>query len=566
MLRLLHIRDFALIREAHLELGEGLTVLSGETGAGKSLVLDALGLLAGMRGSPSLVRSGAKRAAVEALFEVPPGAPIGGFLEENGLEGEAGEVILRREILASGRGRASVNGRLVPVAMLERVAAHLFEIGSQHEQFALLKGECQQELFDGFRGLQPLVERFREALQRALKARGRLEDRRGADAGRRQRRDFLAFQMEEIEAAAPTPGELEKIGAEISRLSHVETLLEEGAEAGTLIFGDEAGQAGARDLLGRALQNVRRMVAHDGGMEPIGELLDQASDLVAEAGFRLNAYLERLERDPSRLEAAREREDLLRRLLRKHGATEEELLGRLEEMRAEFEELEGWEADEGRLAREAAEASREALARAGDLSAARRKAVAGFVRPLTAMLKDFALPKVRIGVEMTPPSSGFEAEAGVFLDSRGAEHLEILFSANEGEALQPLRRIGSGGELSRVMLALRALAGEASRIPLFVFDEVDAGISGQAARHVGARLAALGRNAQVIAVSHNPSVASHGDHHFLVEKRQDGGRTISEVLALDGRARREELARLLDGGKISAKGLALAEELLERTA
>lgn len=308
------------------------------------------------------------------------------------------------------------------------------------------------------------------------------------------------------------------------------------------------------------------MALHDGELEPVGEMLGQAADVMAEAGFRLNAYLEKLELSPARLDAAREREDALRRLLRKHGGTEEELLALLEEMRAEHAALEDWDSEGERLEVEAREAAEEAMARAADLTAARKKAAAGFVRPLVAVLKDFSLPKVRIEIRFAAPGTGFEASPGVFLDSRGGEHLEILFSANEGEALQPLRRIGSGGELSRVMLALRTLAGEAARIPMLVLDEVDAGISGQAARHVGERLAALGRTTQVLAVTHNPSVASQADHHILVEKRQEGGRTVSEAFPLDEEARREELARLLDGGKISAKGLALAGELLERTA
>lgn len=567
MLRYLHVRNFALIEEARVEFQRGLTVLTGETGAGKSLILDALGLLAGMRASPSLVRSGAKRATVEAVFEIAAESNLTALLEECGLESEEpGEVILRREVLASGRGRASVNGRLVPLTLLERVSRHLLEIGNQHEQIALLQRDAQQEVFDTFANLIPLRRKFAAAWSETSDLRQELERRKGNDREREQRRDFLAYQVEELEAAALRSGELEELDIEAKRLGNVEVLAGLAGEADGNLNGDDSGGLGARDLLSRAIRAVEQMTNHDPSLEAVLTQLEQGADCLSEATFTLNGYAGKLEIDPQRLMEVEERITSIRSLLRKHGPSVEDALERLEEMRRELEELNQWDDDGAELTARLARAEEEAARLARDLTAARKKAVPRFVRPLVAILRDFSLPKVRIAVEMNPPSGGVDLGGGVKCDSRGAETVEILFSANDGEAPQPLRRIGSGGELSRVMLALRTLAGEASRVPLMVFDEVDAGISGQAARHVAERLAALSRQVQILAVTHNPTVASHADQQLLVEKSMEGGRTSTRIHPLDHQQRQEELARLLDGGKLSVRSLALAEELLAKSA
>ncbi|MCC5875313.1 MAG: DNA repair protein RecN [Candidatus Sumerlaeia bacterium] len=567
MLRFLHIRNFALIEEARIDFQRGLTVLTGETGAGKSLVLDALGLLAGMRASPSIVRSGANRATVEAVFEVSPDSSLLPLLEESGLESEEpGEVILRREVLASGRGRASANGRLIPLTLLEKISHHLLEIGTQHEQFALLQRDAQQEVFDTFSNLLPLRTQYTKAWSRVTELRQELARRQGDDREREQRRDFLAYQVEELEAAGLRDGELEELQIEARRLGNVEVLAALASEVDGHLNGDDIEASGVRDLLSRAIRTVEQMASHDASLDKILTPLEQAAEGLSEAAFALMGYAEKLEVDPKRLMEVEERITTVRGLLRKHGPSVIDAINRLEEMRAELAELNQWEDAGAALMKELAAAEETAMRLARDLTAARKKAVVRFTRPLVAILRDFSLPKVRIALEMAPPANGIDLGGKMKCDSRGAETVEILFSANDGEPPQPLRRIGSGGELSRVMLALRTLAGEASRIPLMVFDEVDAGISGQAARHVAERLAALSRQTQILAVTHNPTVAAQADHQLLVEKSMEGGRTSTHVLTLDNRQRQEELARLLDGGKLSVKSLALAEELLAQTA
>lgn len=567
MLRYLQIRDFALIEEARIEFQGGLTALTGETGAGKSLVLDALGLLAGMRASPSLVRTGAKRATVEAVFDLAPHSPAFAALTHLGLEPiEGEELIVRREIHSNGRTRTSINGSLVPLTQLETVASHLLEIGSQHEQFALLKREEQQELFDSFTGLGGLRERFSNALSRVSALRRELQQRQGNERDRAQRLDFLRFQVEELEAADLKPGELESLEMEARRLGHVEDLAKWGGSADLNLHGDGVESPGAADLLSRTIKILERMAQHDTTLETIHNTLTQAAASLTDAGFALSGYLEKLEMNPARLQEIEERSDTIRHLLRKHGSTEEAALGALEKMRGELDSLQGWESENSDLNTQLQEAGEEALRLARELTAARKKGVRKFLRPLEAILRDFSLPKVRLAIDFPAVTHGVELPEGVRCNSHGVEEMEILFSANEGEAPQPLRRIGSGGELSRVMLALRTLAGESSRIPLMVFDEVDAGISGQAARNVAQRLAALAQRVQIIAVTHNPTIAAHADHQLLVEKSMDGERTATHVYPLDGDQRRVELARLLDGGKLSAKSLALAGELLAQTA
>lgn len=565
MLRHIHIQNLALIEDAALELGGGLTVVTGETGAGKTLMLEALGLLAGMRASPSLVRSGADRATVEALFDAPRGGPLATLLADHGLEPEeAGEVLLRREVLGSGRSRAAVNGRLVPASLLADIAANLIEISAQHEQQRLLLPAVQRDFHDAFARLEPrraAVERDYHALRQAIDY---LEELRAGDRDREQRRDFLRFQVEELEALALTEGELEAIEQECSRLGHLEDLVEQGGCAGAALAESSGGERCVEDLLGMAISSVESMIEHDGSLRSVLDSLLEAQEKVSDSSFELSRYLASLEADPDRLDAVNERAAAIRRALRKYGPTEADAIALQARLTAEAEELENWESSLAEAEKRVAERQATLRKSARELSAARRKAKKRLLRPLVALLADFAMPDVRLDMAFRPVSSGLPIDGTTLCGPAGAEEVELLFSANEGEAPQPLRRVASGGELSRLMLALRTLSAEWGDVPLLVFDEIDAGISGTAARCVAERLAALGARTQILAVTHNATVASAANDHLVVDKKSGRGKTTSTVSRAEGVRRQGELARLLDGGKRSEKGMALAAELLEK--
>ncbi len=565
MIRHLHVRHLALIDELSVDFDRGLSALTGETGAGKTMVLEALGLLAGLRASPSLVRSGEDRATVDAVIEIAREGRLAARLKEMGLEPEAeGEIILRREVLASGRSRASINGRLVPIGQLAEIASHVLEISSQHEQQRLVQGAVQRDFFDEFAGLLPRRGKVKEAYERLAEAEKELERLRTDDRDREQRRDFLRFQVDELEELGLRDGELDELEGECRRLEHMEELREQGGVAVAALADHPEGEACGLDLMGRTLAAVEDMAGRDPALGPLAERLVDLYDQLSDAGFELSRYVEMLEAEPDRLNELNRRIDAIGKALRKHGPTEADALGRLEEMKRELEGLENWDACLEEAEKKVEKARERLLAAARDLSAAREKAGPKFLRPLKALLKDFSMPKVRLDLAREPVSSGLAVdEKGTLCGPAGLENVELLFTANEGEALRPLSRVASGGELSRIMLALRTLSAEWQAAPVMIFDEVDAGISGTAARRVAERLAALGERFQILCVTHNPSVASAARHHFLVEKREKNGRTYSTLSLAEGIRRQGELARLLDGGKRSDRSMALAAELLE---
>jgi len=604
MLRHLHIQNLALIEEIALDFEEGLTVFTGESGAGKSIVLDAIMLLAGMRASPSMIRSGKDRATLEAVWEIPVEHPALKWLEENGLEDSdedesgpspasrvvnacpdnaspvsaprrgaarsetisqpAREVILRREIHSSGRGRAWINGRLVPASALESLSGHLLEIHGQMEHQAFLDPGAQRDFYDSLLGLGPLREQVRLACQQVLDAQRQIDALQADGRDIEQRRDFLAFQIGELRSLNLCLGEQEALESERKRLVHAEELRAAAESIRAALCESGSEQRSALELAGASAVQLRRMVRCDNNLAPLAESLEGALAQMEDTAREVGRYLDRLDADPARLSEIEERLETLRRVLRKHGPSEEEAIERLRVLEAERAGLENRDAAM-RDANSCLEAARERLTRAAaDLSAARERGRRKFLRPFSAMLKEFALPDAKVDIQMRPASHGVKlSEAGPLCGPEGAEDLEILFCANPGEPLQPLRRVVSGGELSRVALALRALGADLSDASTLVFDEVDAGVSGVAARRIAERLAALGQRRQVIYVTHQAAVASAANRHIVIGKEIRSGRAITWAREVEQAERRRELARLLDGGQHSDASLALAAEMLE---
>ena len=555
MIETLRVRNLVTIEELELELGPGLTVVTGETGAGKSVLLGAIALLSGQRVGSEIVRAGASEAAVEATLRSPA------LLERArtlGLADDGDEPLLVSRTLArEGRGKVFVNGRLATVALLAELLGEELEITSQGEHQRLLRPEVQSVLLDAFGGLEDgarevaaLHARWRE-LAAAIAAR-----RRDREALAR-REDQLRFEIEQIERAAPRVGELEELGAEHSRLGHVDRLAQATAAALELLDGDE----GLREKLGAARGALRAHVHLDPELVEPEAALERARLELDEASLLLSRYAARLEADPERLAQVEQRLGDLRRLQSRYGATLEDVLAHRDAARAELDTLSGGEERTAELERALDEVAAQLDARSRALSEARRKAAKRLEREVGAELGALELGRAALHVDFealpAKGTDGLEPPSG----PSGRERASFLLAANPGEAPGRLRDAASGGELSRLLLALRNALRDADSGGLLLFDEIDAGLGGRTAVRVGERLRALAARHQVICITHLPQLAALGDAHHRVHKSVRGGRTLTRVERLDGESRVDEIARM-GGGRVTDAARAHAHELL----
>jgi len=569
MLEEVRIDGLGVIDEAVLELSAGFTVLTGETGAGKTMVVTALGLLFGGRADPARVRPGADRAVVEGRLLVPAQVAreveeAGGELDEDGREGSV--LVLSRSVSAEGRSRAFAGGRSVQVSLLQVLADDLVAVHGQADQQQLLKPGRQRDALDRFAGpeLARVLSEYRQVFARHRTVREELNALAAAERERAAEAETLRFGLAEIEAVSPVAGEDASLLAEDERLSNADALHAAAATAHEALAGDPAAApvegSDALTLLGiagRALDAVR---SHDpvlaGLAERLSEAAYQASDLAAE----LASYLESVDSDPARLAAVQERRAALGRLVRAYGGVSGDVAGVLDwakQASSRLADLEGADDRITALAAEEASLASQVTSLASELTALRSAAAGRFASEVTAELVDLAMPHASLTAVVTELES-----PGPF----GADDVEIRLAAHPGAPPLPLHKGASGGELSRVMLAIEVVFAGADPVPTFVFDEVDAGVGGKAAVEVGRRLARLARSAQVIAVTHLPQVAAFADNHLVVEKSGDGLVTSSGVMRLDQADRVRELSRMLAGLEDSEFGQAHAEELLAMAA
>jgi DNA repair protein RecN (Recombination protein N) len=554
LIETLRIADLAIVDEVELEFGAGLNVLTGETGAGKSIVLGALSLLAGARASADAVRDGSERAEVEAVFSTEGLPELEAELralelgDEGAPAGGGHELIVQRSVARGGRSRARVAGELLPVGSLAKLFEGRIEISSQHSSQALLKPEQHARLLDvagGHLGLRTAVEqgcgRLRALDEELLALRTAAEERV-------RREDFLRFQVEEIDEVGLAPDELPELESEHRRLANAEQLREEGAGVVAALSGEEHREAsGALDLVARALRGVEALAAVDGDLEPQAERLRGLEEELRDLSADLERYVDRLEVDPSRLAQLEERLGQIHGLRRKYGEDAAAILAFRDQAQRELASLEG--ADE-RI--EALECEREdcraKLQRAASkLSKARARAAKELAARVEGPLRDLALPDARFAVGL----SKLEPPEGLPCGPSGAEAVEFLFAANAGAEPRPLQRVASGGELSRVFLALKNALRGAGRGMVLIFDEVDAGIGGRVAERVGRCLAELARDHQVLCITHHPQIAALADTHFRVSKRRAGKQTLAAVERVEGDARVDEIARMAGGETIS---------------
>ena len=555
----LRLSSLGVIDSAELELSEGFTVITGETGAGKTMVVTALGLLRGDRADLGLVRQGAGLARVEASITVPPAARAVTAVEEAGGRIDDDVVILARVLSSQGRSRAIAGGATVPAALLAEVTDELVAVHGQSDQHRLLRSNEQRSALDRFAGpefqaaskaYEPVYRRWR-AVERTL------NELRTHAQERARELDVLRYGLDEIEQVAPQPSEDEKLKADESRLAHSESLARAADEAQRALAGDGDGDLqAARTMIAEASNALRESAGHDPSLDALGERVHELGILLDEVATELTTYSRGVDLDPERLATVQERRAALSGLQRKYGPTLDDVLAWAAKSAARLNELGHDDASIEELEAEQAQLVPETRRLAEVMSGLRTEAARRLSSLVDAEIAQLSMPAARLVVQVS-------ATEGAVPAAHGVDEVEFQFAANSGTGLRPLHKGASGGELSRLMLALEVVLADRTTIPTLVFDEVDAGIGGKAAVEVGRRLARLAEHAQVIAVTHLPQVAAFAHHHFVVTKDDDGTVTSSSVVELTDVNRVDELARMLAGQEDSAAAQAHARELLE---
>ncbi len=561
MLHEIHVQNYAVIDSLKVEFAPGLNLLSGETGSGKSILVDALGLALGGRASAEVIRSGQERAQVTAVFRAEGRPPWSTWLEECGLAQEE-ELILRREILASGKSRMLVNDQPVTLAAVKSLASQLVEMHGQNEHVALFARDAQLDLLDQFAGVDEELQRVRELHTRRRELESEFDSLRQNEQERLRTIDLLSFQVQELEHAKIEPGEDARLEDEKRVLANLERVRTAAAAAFSELYEEEGASCSRLAAAMRQLEELRR---YESAVEPVLESLAGARATLEDAADFLRDYLGRLEANPQRLEEIEDRLALLDRLKRKYGQTLEEILAYGDKTRQELAKME--HADERRetIQRELEKATGDYRKAAEALSTKRREAARKLTRLVREELAQLGMEKTRLEVHF---ESLLEGRAG----PHGIDEVEFRISPNPGEELRPLEKIASGGEISRLMLALKTVVGTnrpgagAARRPArtFIFDEVDSGIGGRVAESVGQRLKRLARDGQVLCVTHLAQIACFADQHYYVEKFERSGRTLTSVTHLAAeKDRARELARMLSGSQITEAVLKHAAAMLK---
>lgn len=556
MLETLKIKNIAVIDRADVAFEPGLNILSGETGAGKSIVIEAISLLLGSRATTDLIRTGENEAIVEGVFSTKEIPWIEKRLETAGFETGDGQLLIKRTVSRTGKHRISINGELATIANLKSICEDLIDLCGQHEHQSLLKPSTQIELLDRFGGLTKETAAFK-TLHDEFRA---LERERNelltSEAERTRRADFLKFQIEELRAADLAPGEDEKLQNEKTLLQSSSTRIAAAEAARDVLEADD----GALSALRIANQKLKSLEKLDADAVTIREAIDRALAETEDASLGLNRYLSSVESDPSRLEEVQTRLSRLAELRRKYGATAEEMLAQLTVLENEYSTIEN---SEGRLKEIEAElTSREKKLRssAKALSEKRAKVSKLLAKSVTDELKDLKMGEARFGISLAMIDDVAQWNA------TGADQIQFVVRTNAGESEHPLGKIASGGELSRLMLAIRRVIADQGGIGVYLFDEIDAGIGGQTAFEVGKKLRSVSKHNQVICITHLPQVACFAHHHLSVQKEtvKDGAqkRTVTTVVELSAKERKEELARMLGGPELTKKSLENAAELL----
>ncbi|MFD6360098.1 DNA repair protein RecN [Streptomyces roseolus] len=568
----MRIRSLGVIDDAVVELSPGFTAVTGETGAGKTMVVTSLGLLLGGRADPALVRIGAGSAVVEGRITLPPGAAAAVRAQEAGAELDEGALLVTRTVSAEGRSRAHLGGRSVPVGLLAELADELVAVHGQTDQQGLLKPARQRGALDRYAGeaVSGPLAAYGEAYRRLRAVTTELDEITTRARERAQEADLLRFGLAEIEAVAPRAGEDEELAAEAERLGHAEALASAAALAHAALAGnpEDPESVDATTLVGGAGRALEAVRAHDPALAALADRTGEISILLADVAQELAGYADNLDADPLRLAAVEERRAALTQLTRKYGESVTAVLAWAEESAERLGELDGDDERVGELTAERDRLRDELSVLAQRLTDARVEAADRFAGAVTAELASLAMPHARVSFDIRQTEAADEAN-GVLVGGRwvaygpsGVDEVELLLAPHPGAPPRPIAKGASGGELSRVMLAVEVVFAGVDPVPTYLFDEVDAGVGGKAAVEIGRRLAKLARTAQVVVVTHLPQVAAFADRQLLVEKTNDGSVTRSGVTVLEGEERVRELSRMLAGQEDSETARAHAEELL----
>ena len=560
MLAELRLENYAVIDNAAVEFASGLNLLTGETGAGKSILIDALALLLGEKASSDVIRSGADRAVVSAVFEVESRKIVSRILEENGIDCEEDSLILRREIAAGGKGRVFINNQPATVAVLRQVAPHLATIHAQNESLVSFDADARLELLDAFAGTQ--LEQTSQAFAHWKGIRQRIADLQRDEQDRLRLLDLWTFQKREIEDAKLQPGEDERLEAEKRILANAEKIYGAAMNAFDLLY---EGPSSTSSSLRAAQKNIEELARYEPKFQEALSAIDSARISVEDVGATLRDYAGGIQASPEHLAEVEDRLALLDRLKRKYGPTLDDVIHLGEDVSRKLSEMENKDEVLGTLRQELAVAEEEYLVAARAISKKRYDAARKLEKMVEAEVNDLAMKSsFRIEVSGTDEEENWTAS--------GFDQVVYLISTNPGEPMRPLEQIASGGELSRVMLALKACVeagakkGSATRTAAqrtLVFDEIDTGIGGRAAEAVGKKLKALSRGNQVLCVTHLPQIATFADHHYVIEKRVSGQRTKTKVRLITAEERTEEVARMLSGAKLTETSRKHAEQMLK---
>lgn len=537
MLQTIHIRDFALIERLELDFDSGLNVLTGETGAGKSILIGALNLVLGARASSDSVRTGAKSARIDGVFRVAaPTQQLLGLLEARGIELENGELMLSRTISADGRSKAYVNGDLVPASVQAAIGEELVDLHGQHEHQSLLKRDRQLALIDAFGGSDAARRTVAKRVAELTEVTAAFDRLEGEDRESARRIDFLKFEADEIEKASLAPGEFEELNARRNIIVNAEKIFSLLGSLNALLIESDV-HTPALDLVNDAARNLEELAEIDPRFAPMSEQLESVRNELDAIGRELSANSDGVEFDPNELDSLNARISQIRELERKYGNSVDEILGYRDTILQEISDYENRDTRLAELAARRDEVRADAMREAARVSKMRKKAATRLDAAVRKGLQDLGMAGAVFDTDLQP----------VDLNATGIDRAEFLLCANPGERPKPLRHVASGGEISRIMLAIKAVFADVDTIPTLVFDEIDAGIGGAVAGMVAAKLSRLSGARQTICITHLPQIAAAADAHYRVEKAAANARTITTVRRIDDEARISEVARLLDG-------------------
>jgi DNA repair protein RecN (Recombination protein N) len=565
MLKSLLIKNYALIEELAVDFSSGLVIITGETGAGKSIIVDALGLIIGDRASVDVVRSGSEKAIVEGVFDIAGNKRVRLLLKANELDG-AEELIIRREISARGQSRCFVNDTPITIGLQKQIGELLVDLHGQHEHQSLLRSETHIEMLDDFGGLSGLVEEYSGVFNRLGEASSQLEEMRTREEKLHEKRDFYQFQIQEIDAVAPQADEEGQLENELMILENAETLFAATGKIYEMLY---EGEQSIHDLLVLVRNQLHDLAGIDKQFESGALESESAVAIVAELAKFTQSYNARIEFNPERLEAIRARLDRMAQLKRKYGGSIEHVLEHREKIGQEVDLAENFEKTIEELSSELETARKECAALAQKLTAKRQDTAKRIDKAIVAELVKLGIHngsfETRLQRAEVMDGSTLFINLGtkrVSVNSRGCDAVEFLISTNLGEELKPLVKVASGGEVSRIMLALKSTLAKSDRLPVLIFDEIDVGVSGRIAQTVGLSLKSLSSFHQVIAITHLPQIAGLADTHFAVAKTEDGKRTKTTMRRLAAEERVREIAKLMSGAKVTEAGLRGARELM----